>query len=264
MSLSATSGSLAPGATATVTVSLNANADSLAAGSYTDTLSFVNTTTGNGNTSRSVSLTVDLLNKLAISVNQPDWGTVTPDSGLYIAGLELKLVATAAPYFRFMQWSGDASGTENPLNFLIEENATVLATFGELLTTNYPTPHWWLAAHGYTDNFESAVNHEGANGLPLWKSYIAGLDPNDPKSTLKLVTKPAPNENRHVLEWNPQTGRVYTLFWSDSPSSTFTEITEAFRLPASVSTFTNDPANHKGALFYKIAVEKSNRPETPP
>jgi len=68
VSLSATSGSLAAGGSTTVTVSLNSAADSLAAGSYNDTASFVNTTAGNGNTSRSVSLTVDSTDQLALYI----------------------------------------------------------------------------------------------------------------------------------------------------------------------------------------------------
>jgi len=51
-------GALAPAATAQVTVSINSAAGALAAGSYSDTISFVNATNGSGNTSRAVSLTV--------------------------------------------------------------------------------------------------------------------------------------------------------------------------------------------------------------
>ncbi len=58
VSLSGTSGSLNPGANTTVTVSINTNANGLAGGSYSDTVSFNNTTTGNGNTTRPVSLSV--------------------------------------------------------------------------------------------------------------------------------------------------------------------------------------------------------------
>ena len=68
VSLTATSGSLTAGDSTTVTVSLNSAADSLAAGSYNDTASFLNTTTGNGNTSRSVSLTVDSTDHLALYI----------------------------------------------------------------------------------------------------------------------------------------------------------------------------------------------------
>lgn len=56
--LSAFGGTLAAGASTYVTVSLSAAAASLTAGSYTDTVSFMNTTNGRGNTTRPVSLTV--------------------------------------------------------------------------------------------------------------------------------------------------------------------------------------------------------------
>ena len=75
-SLSATSGTLAAGATATVTVTINSGANSLAAGTYNDTVTFTNTTNGTGNATRAVALTVyapgDLL--------------VTPTGGLTSTG----------------------------------------------------------------------------------------------------------------------------------------------------------------------------------
>jgi hypothetical protein len=58
LNLSSRSGSLAVGATTTVTASLTANANSLVVGNYADNVAFTNTSTGNGNTTRSVNLTV--------------------------------------------------------------------------------------------------------------------------------------------------------------------------------------------------------------
>jgi len=52
------SGTLAGSASTTVTVSINANANSLAVGTYTDTVSFVDLTTGAGNTTRPITLHV--------------------------------------------------------------------------------------------------------------------------------------------------------------------------------------------------------------
>jgi PKD repeat protein len=58
LTLSATSGTLNPGAGTSVTVSVNANANALTGGSYSDTVSFANLNNGLGNTTRSVSLTI--------------------------------------------------------------------------------------------------------------------------------------------------------------------------------------------------------------
>jgi hypothetical protein len=58
LSLSATSGALAPGSNATVTATINVNANSLAVNSYSDTISFTNLTSGVGNTTCPVTLTV--------------------------------------------------------------------------------------------------------------------------------------------------------------------------------------------------------------
>jgi len=59
VTLSSSGGTLAAGANTTVTVSINSGANSLAAGSYSDTVTFTNTTNGTGNATRSVSLTVN-------------------------------------------------------------------------------------------------------------------------------------------------------------------------------------------------------------
>jgi len=59
VSLSSSGGSLAAGAATTVNVSINSSADTMAAGTYTDTVLFKNTTDGAGNTSRPVRLTVN-------------------------------------------------------------------------------------------------------------------------------------------------------------------------------------------------------------
>ena len=58
LTVSPTNGTLAAGAGTNVTVSINANANSLAAGAYSDTVSFTNASNGAGSATRSVSLTV--------------------------------------------------------------------------------------------------------------------------------------------------------------------------------------------------------------
>lgn len=59
LALAPTSGTLAAGASVNVTVSMNAGVNTLPIGTHTDTISFTNTTSSLGNTTRSVSLRVN-------------------------------------------------------------------------------------------------------------------------------------------------------------------------------------------------------------
>lgn len=94
VTLSNTGGTLAGGATASVTVSINANANSLAAGTYTDTVTFTNTTDHVGDTTRTVTLIVggpslqyewnmDTNPGWTISGGQWAWGHPTGGGGQY-------------------------------------------------------------------------------------------------------------------------------------------------------------------------------------
>jgi hypothetical protein len=258
VSLSATSGSLEAGASTTFTVSINGNADGLAAGSYSDTVSFVNTTTGNGNTSRGISLTVNstLTFQLTVAVNNAAWGSVNPTNGTYGAGSSVEVLASPANYFQFGSWTGDIPALTNPVTVVLDSNVTLQANFAEVFTTNYPTPLWWLAENGYTNGFESVVTNLGANGLALWQSYIAGLDPNDPESQLRLRLEVSADATEQILRWNTVSGRVYTVWCSTNLLESFTPLTGATNLPWTIQSVTNaaDVASH--GTFYRLEVWK--------
>jgi hypothetical protein len=258
LSLSTSSGTLASGASTTVMVSINANANSLAAGSYSETVGFTNSTTASGDTSRAVTLTVGPISTfhLTATVNNTGWGTVSPTNGTYPAGSSVQVTASPAAYYRFSTWSGDAAGTNNPVSLLLTTNASVLAVFREILTTNQPTPYWWLAAHGHTNDFEKVVVTLGANGYPLWQSYIAGLNPNDPTSQFWLAGQLALDGVTYVLSWKPVTDRLYSLWSSTNLGDGFAPMPSATNLPGTVQSFTNLIDKGSPNRFYRIEVQK--------
>jgi uncharacterized repeat protein (TIGR02543 family) len=62
-----------------------------------------------------------------------DNGSIT-GSGEYDPGTPATLTATPNPGYRFTGWTGDASGTENPLTITMDADKTVGATFEKDLT----------------------------------------------------------------------------------------------------------------------------------
>ena len=194
-------------------------------------------------------------NVLSVTVNNPAWGTTTPGSGSYPVGTAVQVTATPSNYFHFAQWTGDYSGTNNPLTVVLDTQVSLQAIFGEMVTTNHLTPYWWLAANGQTQNFDTAENLIGSNGLALWQSYVAGLNPNDPESQFRLRFDTGIEQTNLILRWNPVAGRVYTVLQSANPALGFAPLPNASNLPDTIQSFTN---SNPGAFdtFYRIEVTK--------
>jgi hypothetical protein len=191
--------------------------------------------------------------RLTATANNSNWGTVKPASGTFPVGSIVEVLATPAVYFSFVEWTGDYSSTNDPLLAVLNTNVTVQAVFAEVLTTNYPTPLWWLASHGYT-NFESAVAQLGANNMPLWQSYIAGLDPNNPNDQLRLTIRPSITGNVHVLQWTTAIDRTYTVLESTNAVVGFAPLPGAAQLPWTINSITNIAV--KPENFYRLEVRK--------
>ncbi len=98
VSLSTSSGVLEPGASTTVTVSINSAAESLDVGTYSDTVIFTNTTNGEGNDTRAVSL----------SVLGPGTLVVTPEEDYTASGVEGGPFSPASKVYTLTNPGGEA------------------------------------------------------------------------------------------------------------------------------------------------------------
>ncbi len=153
LDLSATSGTLAAGANTTVTATINTAANSLVAGSYNDTITFTNTTNSNGNTTRSVGLTI-----------------------------------TPAPCTVSYAGNGNTGGTA-PVNQLKTYNVGLtLSGAGTLVRTGYTFSGWNTAANGTGTSYAAAVTYSTNADLALYAQWNANPIVN--AGTDQLVTLP--------------------------------------------------------------------------
>ena len=85
-------------------------------------------------------------------------------------------------------------------------------------TTEVPVPYSWLATYypeAKASNYENLANGNGANGCPVWHSYVAGLIPTNASSEFKAVI--AIVDGKPVVSYTPELDdaakaeRVYTV-----------------------------------------------------
>lgn len=116
-------------------------------------------------------------------------GSVNVGDSWQPVGSTTQITATADLYYHFVEWTGDVSSTNNPLDLLMDSPKSIQAEFTATLATN-SVPHWWLAGHGWTNDFEAAaLDDPDDDGYFTWQEYIADTDPTNGASFFpRLVT----------------------------------------------------------------------------
>ena len=61
--------------------------------------------------------------------NPAQGGNVVPSQGTYKEGSTLTLVATPNAEYKFTGWSGDANGSPNPIDVIVNDNKNIVANF---------------------------------------------------------------------------------------------------------------------------------------
>ncbi len=90
---------------------------------------------------------------------------------------------------------------------------TICVSFVEQRTMNTETPLWWLAQYGYTNDFENAaLDNVDGTGMKNWEQYIAGTDPTDSNSVLRIENIQYEPNSAVRVHWIPVEGRRYSVF----------------------------------------------------
>ncbi len=180
VSLDNTGGYLAGGATATVTVSFNSNADALAVGSYTDTVSFVNTTDHDGDTTRPVSLAVGAAsaqyswnmdsNPGWTTAGQWAWGQPTGDGGDAHGNADPSSGYTGSNVYGY-NLSGDYT------NSLAETNLTSTAIdCTDLTEVTLKFWRWLNVEQPAYDHAYVRVSNDGSSWTTVWQNTAEVTD----------------------------------------------------------------------------------------
>lgn len=72
---------------------------------------------------------------LSVSTDPIEGGSVDPATGTYEEGTQVSVEAMPSEGWKFIEWSGDHSSTNNPLSFTITRDTDITANFEETITS---------------------------------------------------------------------------------------------------------------------------------
>lgn len=105
---------------------------------------------------KNITATFEIVPTYSLTTNVVGNGSVTPESGTFSEGEAVSITATATAGYVFTGWSGDVSGTANPVNVTMDANKNITATFIESQGIS------WI------EDFNLADGTSSDNGVTAW------------------------------------------------------------------------------------------------
>jgi len=147
-------------------------------------------------------------------------GCVSCSAGFYPIGISVTVRCAAETYYHQDGWAGDTAGcidTGDALVVPTDRNRYVEPLFAPNLAP-LGTPECWLADHGLTqDGFAAEeLKDTDQDGMPAWAEYLAGTDPNDADSALRIESIAVARQDRVAVSFSTVAGRSYELVTASS------------------------------------------------
>lgn len=126
--------------------------------------------------------------------------------------------------------------------------------YGAADTDSDGLPDWW--EQQYFSNPTNAVPSVDSDqdGLSNWQEYIAGTDPMNVFSTLRVENIIPAAGSSYVVTWTPQSNRTYNVLWTDKLTTNFIAQVTGLAYPQARWTDTLHGASADG--FYRIEAVK--------
>ena len=115
----------------------------------------------------------------------------------------------------------------------------------------------WLQSYGLPTDGTADGTDSDSDGMNNWQEWIAGTDPLNPASALRLLN-PVVNPPAITLTWQSVTNRTYCVERAANATGPicFTPIASNIRGAAGTTSFTDPNALNLGPVLYRVAVQQ--------
>ncbi|HUW82303.1 MAG TPA: PKD domain-containing protein, partial [Phycisphaerae bacterium] len=226
LDLSRTGGTLVPGGSDTVVVSVNAQADSMPAGGYGATVEFANVTSGNGDTTRAVSLWISSGSVQAMAAASRTSGVATLavffDAVDAASGVVQPADGNHANVYYRWDFGDPGSGTWSTSGRSRNQATGYVAAHVYERPGSYTVTLTVTESAGATYQYEQQIEVQSFGGTTYYVSSSSGSDANDGRSPSRpLRTLDAAmsrlGTNRRILLKRGDTWRVASGIWIGDP-----------------------------------------------
>ncbi|MBU0677273.1 MAG: DUF11 domain-containing protein [Verrucomicrobia bacterium] len=190
---------------------------------------------------------------LLIDVQAGPNGMVSPPGAVVPFGSNVTFVVAADEYYEIASVrtnglvSSGAPGHRTYTNIWtnITANGLLQADFAERLAV-YDTPHWWLATHGWTSDFDNAATADVDNdGHQAWQEFRAKTGPTDSSSVLRIT-----GQTGSKIRWSSESNVTYIIHKSTNQFSSFTTVESGISATPSENVFTDGVQGAESAIYW--------------